>query len=157
MHIRVDTSEQIMELFLGGGIQRRYPVSTAKNGLGEQQDSGCTPRGLHYVRCKIGAGLSKNTIFIARRPQEIGYSSDLEKKKPGEDWILSRILWLSGLQCGMNRLGPVDTMRRYIYIHGTPPSGISGKPESKGCIRMFQNDIIELFDLITVGCRVFIY
>ena len=125
-----------------------YPVSTSKNGLGEKNGSFCTPRGRHIVRARIGAGQAPNTVFVRRRPTGEIWSPDLDLKYPGRDWMLTRILWLSGCEVGKNRLGDVDTMRRFIYIHGSPETAEIGKPGSIGCVRMRNRDIVELFDLV---------
>jgi lipoprotein-anchoring transpeptidase ErfK/SrfK len=127
---------------------RMYAVSTSKNGLGEKNGSFCTPRGRHLVRAKIGAGLPVNAVLVRRRPTGELWSPELDAKYAGRDWMLTRILWLSGCEVGRNRLGDVDTMRRYIYIHGSPDRAVMGKPGSIGCIRMRNADIIELFDLV---------
>lgn len=127
---------------------KRYRISTSKNGVGELNGSYCTPRGRHIVRAKIGAGQPLNTVFVERRPTGEIYSTELAERFPGRDWILTRILWLSGCEPGFNRLGKVDTMRRCIYIHGSPDSAEMGKPGSIGCIRMRNQDIVELFDLV---------
>ena len=133
------------ELRFGGRV---YSVSTAKRGLGEQNGSLCTPRGRHIVRAKIGAGLPLNTVFMRRRPTGETWTPALDARYPGRDWMLTRILWLSGCEVGRNRLGDVDTMRRYIYIHGSPDRAEMGKPGSIGCIRMRNADILDLFDLV---------
>src|SRR5689334_7737333 len=143
MKIVIDTANQ--ELRFG---DRAYPVSTAKNGLGEKNGSFCTPRGRHIVRAKIGAGQPLNSVFVRRRPTGEIWSPELHARYPGRDWILTRILWLSGCEPGRNRLGDVDTMRRYIYIHGSHDLAEMGKPGSIGCIRMRSADIVELFDLV---------
>ena len=127
---------------------RTYSVSTAKNGPGEKNGSLCTPRGRHIVRAKIGTGQPAGTVFVRRRPTGEVWTPELHAKYPGRDWILTRILWLSGCETGQNRLGDVDTMRRYIYIHGSPESAQMGKPGSIGCVRMRNRDIVELFDLV---------
>ncbi len=127
---------------------KRYPVSTSRNGAGEQQGSFCTPRGRHIVRAKIGAGQPFNAVFVRRRPTGEIWTPEVGARFPGRDWILTRILWLSGCEPGRNRLGEVDTMRRYIYIHGSPDTLEMGKPDSIGCIRMRNADIVELFDLV---------
>jgi len=127
---------------------KTYSVSTAKNGPGEKNGSLCTPRGRHIVRAKIGAGQPTGTVFVRRRPTGEVWTQELHAKYPGRDWILTRILWLSGREPGRNRLGDVDTMRRYIYIHGSPDSAEMGKPGSIGCVRMHNRDIVELFDLV---------
>lgn len=151
MRIRISLPRQVLELCdETGAILRSYPVSTAKNGPGERRGSYCTPRGRHIVRAKIGAGAPENTVFVRRRPTGEVYSSELAGRHAGRDWILTRILWLSGCERGFNRLGDVDTMRRYIYIHGSPDEVAMGKPGSIGCIRMRNRDIIELFDLVRV-------
>lgn len=134
-----------------------YSVSTAKNGAGETEGSACTPRGLHVIRAKIGAGQKDGAVFVGRRPTGEVYSSQLAARHPERDWILSRILWLCGQEPGRNRYGQVDTMRRYIYIHGCPDECPIGVPASHGCIRMRNADIIELFDLVSAGTQVFIH
>ena len=133
-----------------GNLIKRYSISSAKNGVGEQNGSFRTPRGRHVIRAKIGAGQPVNTVFVERRPTGETYSPELARQSPGRDWILTRILWLSGLQRGYNRLGKVDTMRRAIYIHGSSDTADMGKPGSRGCIRMHNRDIVELFDLVPV-------
>jgi len=144
MNILIDIPRQ--ELVLPNG--RRYLVSTAKNGLGEVNGSFCTPRGRHIVRAKIGAGQPLGAVFVRRRPTGEIWTPELHAKYPGRDWMLTRILWLSGCEAGRNRLGEVDTMRRMIYIHGAPDSVEMGKPGSHGCIRMRNQDVAELFELV---------
>jgi hypothetical protein len=147
--IRISIPDQTLELRDDEGrIVRRYAVSTARNGPGERRGSHCTPRGRHVVRAKIGAGAAPNTVFVGRRVTGEVWSPDLAEQHPGRDWILTRILWLSGCEPGFNRLGDVDTMRRYIYIHGSPDTLPMGVPGSIGCVRMRNADIIELFDLV---------
>jgi lipoprotein-anchoring transpeptidase ErfK/SrfK len=146
--IVIDAGKQELTLFDGERVLKRYSVSTAKNGLGERNGSFCTPRGKHIVRAKIGAGSPENTVFVRRRPTGEIWSRELHAKFPGRDWMLTRLLWLSGCEPGRNRLGEVDTMRRYIYIHGSPETAQMGKPGSIGCIRMRNRDIVELFDLV---------
>jgi len=149
MRIRISLPEQTLELHDDrGALLARYPVSTAERGGGERSGSLCTPRGRHIVRAKIGAGAPPNTVFIGRRDSGELWSADLTARFPERDWILSRILWLSGTEPGRNRLGDVDTMRRYIYLHGTPASEPMGVPHSHGCVRMRNDDIIELFDRV---------
>lgn len=131
-------------------------VSTARNGVGERANSECTPRGWHVIRAKIGAGLPANAVLVSRRPTGEIYSPQLRAAFPGRDWILTRILWLSGLERGRNRLGDVDTMRRYIYIHGCPDEDPIGVPGSRGCVKMHNEDIVTLFDLVPAGSRVLI-
>jgi lipoprotein-anchoring transpeptidase ErfK/SrfK len=141
--ILIDLKKQ--ELVFGN---KTYSVSTAKNGPGEKNGSFCTPRGSHIVRAKIGAGQPVNTVFVRRRPTGEIWTQELHAAQPGRDWMLTRLLWLSGCQPGFNRLGEVDTMRRYIYIHGSPDTAEMGKPGSIGCIRMRNRDILELFDRV---------
>lgn len=138
-------------------VLKCYPVSTAKNGSGQLQGSECTPTGRHRIRAKIGAGAPINSVFVGRRATGEIYSPDLAARHPGRDWILSRILWLGGLEPGVNRYGEVDTTWRYIYIHGCPDHLMQGIPASHGCIRMHNADVIELFDSIEAGCPVFIH
>src|SRR3982750_3002371 len=149
MKIRIDAGKQELTLLDGDKVVKRYAVSTAKNGLGEKNGSFCTPRGRHIVRAKIGAGQPPGTVFVRRRPTGEVWTAELHAKSPGRDWILTRILWLSGREPGRNRLGDVDTMRRYIYIHGSPETAEMGKPGSIGCIRMRNAEIVELFDPIS--------
>jgi len=152
--ILIHLTSQILELMEEGRALRRFSVSTARNGPGEQQNSGCTPRGLHRVRIRIGAGSPEGTVFVGRRATGEVYDADLARQNPDRDWVLTRILWLTGLESGRNRGGRVDTLRRYIYIHGCPDSEPMGIPRSHGCIRMRNADVIELFDLVAVGTLV---
>jgi lipoprotein-anchoring transpeptidase ErfK/SrfK len=149
MKIEIDIREQKLVLKdAKGNPLKTYSVSTAKKGPGEKNGSFCTPRGRHIVRAKIGAGQPANAVFVRRRPTGEVWSPELHAKYPGRDWMLTRILWLSGLEPGKNRLGDVDTMRRYIYLHGSPDIAEMGKPGSIGCVRMRNRDIVELFDLV---------
>ena len=158
MHtIEVDLSKQEMMLLKGGNVVKRYSISTGKNGVGEEMNSGKTPRGRHIIRAKIGAHAPENTVFVGRRPTGELYTPQLRRQFPDRDWILTRIFWLSGLEPGKNRLGDVDTMRRYVYIHGTPDDVQMGVPGSKGCIRMRNSDIIELFDLVSARSLITIF
>ena len=157
MKIHIHIPKQQLELLDDGGqVLRRYAVSTAVNGAGEEYGSYCTPRGQHIVRAKIGAGQPLNAVFVRRRPTGEIYTPELGAQFPGRDWMLTRILWLSGGEVGYNRLGSCDTMRRFIYMHGTPDTTVLGQPGSKGCIRMNNNDLLQLFDLISVGTIVHI-
>lgn len=144
------SSQELEYVDDNGNLIRRCRVSTSKNGAGELNGSYCTPRGRHIVRAKIGAGQPVNAVFVERRPTGEMYTPELAARFPGRDWILTRILWLSGCEPGFNRLGKVDTMRRCIYIHGSPDSVEMGKPGSIGCIRMRNPDIVELFDLVPI-------
>ncbi|HRC60070.1 ErfK/YbiS/YcfS/YnhG family protein [Candidatus Propionivibrio aalborgensis] len=149
MHIHISIARQLLTLIDGvGQVIRSYPVSTASRGAGEQYGSFCTPRGKHVIRARIGAGQPVNTVFVARRPTGEIYTEDLGRAFPDRDWMLTRILWLSGCEPGRNRLGCVDSMRRFIYIHGSPDTATMGAPGSHGCIRMRNADILQLFDLV---------
>lgn len=149
-------SRQTLTFIREGEAVRTYQVSTAKNGAGERMGSGCTPRGHHVIRLKIGASCAVGTVFTARRATGEIYSPELAERFEGRDWILTRILWLRGCERGRNRLGKVDTMRRYIYIHGCPDTEPMGVPASHGCIRMRNADIVELFDLVETGTPVLV-
>jgi lipoprotein-anchoring transpeptidase ErfK/SrfK len=155
MQIKIDIPMQTLDLLDDqGGLVKRYLVSTAAKGAGEACGSFCTPRGRHVIRAKIGAGQPLNTVFVRRRPTGEIYGPALAAEHPERDWILTRILWLSGCEPGFNRLGEVDTMRRYIYIHGSPDSAEMGKPGSIGCIRMRNADVADLFERVPVGTPV---
>jgi len=155
MKIGIHIATQELELLDDAGrLLRRYPVSTATNGAGETSGSFCTPRGRHTIRARIGAGQPENAVFVRRRPTGEIYTPELGAQFPERDWILTRILWLSGCEPGFNRLGECDTMRRYIYIHGTPDATRIGTPGSHGCIRMRNADLLELFDLVSTGTPV---
>ena len=155
--IDISISDQRLTLYMGEGrVLRRWDVSTSRNGAGEQQGSYCTPRGEHRIRAKIGAGQPINTVFVRRRPTGEIYTPALGERYPGRDWILTRILWLSGCEPGRNRLGKVDTMRRFIYIHGSPDGVEMGSPGSIGCIRMRNPDLLDLFERIPAGTPVHI-
>ncbi|VVC76039.1 Putative L,D-transpeptidase YkuD [Aquicella siphonis] len=156
LSLEVNIATQKMYLLRLGDIIREYDISTGKNGAGEQFGSEKTPRGLHVIRAKVGAGCPVNSVFVKRRPTGEIYTPELRARFPDRDWILTRIMWLSGLEAGKNRLGQVDTMRRYIYIHGTPDDVAMGVPGSRGCVRMRNADIIELFDAIPAGTRLLI-
>lgn len=155
-YLEISISEQLCRLWQDGVCLFSVPVSTALNGVGEQNGSGQTPRGWHQIRACIGDGMPVNTVFRGRRPTGEIYSPALAVHHPQRDWILTRILWLSGSEPGKNRLGQVDSMRRYIYIHGTPDSEPMGEPRSHGCIRMRNDDVITLFSLVTPGLPVLI-
>jgi len=149
MKIEIDVGKQTLAIRdAKGKLLKSYSVSTAKKGVGEKNGSLCTPRGRHIIRAKVGKDQPANTVFVRRRPTGETWSPKLHAKYPGRDWMLTRILWLSGKEPGRNRLGDVDTMRRYIYIHGSPDTAEMGKPGSIGCVRMRNRDVIELFDLV---------
>lgn len=149
--IRVSLCDQRLELIDGGAVLKSFPVSTSSHGAGEQSGSLRTPRGRHVIRAKIGGGEPAGAVFRRRRVTGEVYSDELASEHPDRDWVLSRILWLSGTEIGRNRLGNVDTMRRYIYIHGTPARRSLGTPASIGCIRLSDEDVIELFDMVVPG------
>lgn len=154
LRLRIDIPAQTLEVWRAGELIRTYPVSTSSNGVGERKGSEQTPRGAHYVRARIGAGLPAQAVLRGRRFTGELWSVALAKAQPDRDWILGRILWLCGLERGRNRLGDVDSQQRYIYIHGTPDSEPMGTPRSHGCIRMRMADVIVLFDQVVVGTRV---
>ena len=156
MHIEVIVSAQTLTLFAEERTLMSFPVATASKGVGELNGSEQTPRGWHYIRARIGTDQPVNTVFVGRRPSGEIYTPALKAQAPERDWILTRILWLSGLEPGRNRLGMVDTMQRYIYIHGCPEEEPMGIPSSHGCIKMHNQDVIRLFDTVTVGTRVLI-
>lgn len=155
-HIEVIISQQILALFKYGQLIRSYRISTAKNGVGELMGSECTPRGRHVIRAKIGDGCEANTVFVGRRPTGEFYSDTLRSQFPQRDWILTRIMWLCGTEVGKNRFGEVDTMHRYVYIHGCPDDDEMGVPTSHGCIKMRNVDVMELFDTVPAGTTVLI-
>ncbi|MEY4597501.1 MAG: hypothetical protein RLZZ445_298 [Pseudomonadota bacterium] len=155
MKININIKSQTLDLIdYQDDILLQYSISSALKGTGQDSGSYCTPLGRHIIRAKIGIGEPENTVFVGRRPTGEIYSPDLAEQFPGRDWILTRILWLSGCEPGFNRLGSVDTMRRYIYIHGSPDSVQMGQPGSIGCIRMRNADIVELFDRVPAGTPV---
>lgn len=147
-YIEINISNQTLSLVEGNDVIKQYTISTAKNGPGEQVDSGCTPRGKHIISQKIGAACEVNTVFVSREPTGEIYQPELRQQFPDRDWILTRILWLSGCEAGKNKGGNVDSYNRYIYIHGGPDDVAMGIPGSRGCVRMRNDDIIELFELV---------
>ncbi|MBN3560599.1 L,D-transpeptidase [Aliamphritea spongicola] len=155
MKLSVSVAMQTLGLYSDTGtLLAEYPVSTALNGVGELKNTGQTPRGAHYIRAKIGDGLPDNAVFVGRRFTRELYTPELAESYPGRDWILGRILWLCGREPGKNRLGDVDTMQRYIYIHGTPDTEPMGIPLSHGCIRMRCADVVDLFSKVPSGTPV---
>jgi hypothetical protein len=157
MHINISILQQKLTLLdESGKVRAQYAISSAANGVGCEKNSGCTPLGAHIIRVKIGDQQPLNTVFVGRRPTGEICTPALMAEFPERDWILTRILWLSGNELGKNRLGNVDTMQRYIYIHGTPDSVAVGSPDSHGCIRMRNADIVELFNMAPVGTSVMI-
>lgn len=156
-YLDVSISQQQLAIIENGQIVCVYPVSTAKNGAGERKGSECTPTGWHKIRAKIGGGQPLYSVFVGRRPTGEIYSPALSQQYPQRDWILTRILWLNGLEPGKNRYGEVDTGWRYIYIHGCPDQLMDGTPQSHGCIRMHNTDVLDLFDRVCVGIKVYIH
>jgi lipoprotein-anchoring transpeptidase ErfK/SrfK len=156
LRIEISLGEQRLRLIEGEQLLCEYPVSTAKNGGGQQSGSECTPLGKHKIRAKIGKDAEEGAVFIGRRPTGEVYRPELAERFPERDWILSRILWLSGLERGFNRFGKVDTFWRYIYLHGCPDELVNGIAASHGCVRMRNSDIIELFEHVNVGVEVLI-
>ncbi|MDH5277109.1 MAG: L,D-transpeptidase [Gammaproteobacteria bacterium] len=154
VELAVSLTRQILEVRQAGRVEQEFLVSTSRYGPGEQYGSLCTPRGRHVVRAMIGRGLPQGSVFRARRPTGEIFSPELLHAEPDRDWILSRILWLSGLEPGRNRFGNVDSMSRYIYIHGTPDHEPMGVPFSHGCIRMRNAEICRLFDTVAPGTPV---
>ena len=154
MHIKISISKQQLILFGEEDSIKQYSISTAKNGSGERKNSECTPRGEHIITEKIGQGAKENSVFVGRIETNELYNSKLRDFHPRRDWILTRILWLSGTEEGKNKGGDVDSHDRYIYIHGSPEDIEMGRPGSRGCIRMRNSDVIELFNLVNVGTRV---
>lgn len=154
-YVQVDVAEQRLRLYQewGGDVLWETAVATAKNGVGEQYGSYQTPRGAHIIRAKIGHNAPLNAVFVGRRQTGEIYSPALRLLYPERDWILTRILWLSGLEVGKNRMGTVDTMRRYVYVHGAPDEDAMGVPSSHGCIKMRNDDIIHLFQCVDAGTR----
>jgi len=152
--LEIDIARQRLRLVVDERVRGVYAISTAANGAGEAIGSGCTPRGLHRIRIKVGAGCAPGTVFVRRRPTGEIYCPALAEQRPGRDWILTRILWLTGLEPGRNRGGQVDTLRRYIYIHGCPATEPMGVPRSHGCIRMSDADLLDLFEWVQAGTLV---
>ena len=154
--IKVSIPRQRLDLLDGDHVVQSYSVATAKNGSGEVNGSECTPRGWHVIRAKVGSGAKPNTVFVKRRPTGEIFGPGYRERFPKRDWILTRILWLSGAEPGKNRWGNVDTMRRYIYIHGCPDEDPMGIPSSHGCVKMHNADVIDLFERVKPGTRVLI-
>jgi len=156
-YLDISICTQKLAIIVNGQITKTYPVSTAKNGVGEQRGSECTPTGWHVIRAKIGADQPLYAVFVGRRATGEIYSADLARQYPERDWILTRILWLGGLEPGKNRYGQVDTAWRYIYIHGCPDELLNGSPGSHGCIRMNNQDVLDLFGRVMPGLKVYIH
>lgn len=157
LYLDISIPAQCLVIIDNGKEIVSYPVSTAKNGVGERRGSECTPKGWHRVRAKIGSGRPMNAVFVGRRATGEIYNEELSRSFPGRDWILTRILWLGGLEPGKNRYGDVDTSWRFIYIHGTPDESMIGMPVSHGCIRMKNADMLDLFGRVDAGAKVYIH
>lgn len=155
--IRISIGRQRLELLEGAEVVAEYPVSTSRYGAGEEEGSEKTPRGRHRVAEKIGGDAPSRAVFVGRRPTGEICTTDLLAREPERDWILSRILWLEGLEEGRNRGGRVDSHGRYIYIHGTPEEDAIGRPASHGCVRMKNEDVVELFDRVEPGAFVVVF
>ncbi|NOR81241.1 MAG: L,D-transpeptidase family protein [Methyloprofundus sp.] len=156
-YIEVCITTQTLDLIENSVVLSSYPVSTAKNGVGQRMGSECTPTGWHKIRAKIGDKQPINSVFIGRRVTGEIYTPKLSKQYPDRDWVLTRILWLGGVEAGFNRYGIVDSAWRYIYIHGCPDHLLQGVPQSHGCIRMLNADVLDLFNQLKVGESVFIH
>ncbi|OUR66296.1 L,D-transpeptidase [Bermanella sp. 47_1433_sub80_T6] len=154
--LHINISEQTLSLLDDDQVIKRFSISSALNGIGQSEGSGQTPLGRHYIRAKIGEGMKLNTVFVGRRNTGEIYDAKLAAQHPSRDWILTRILWLCGEEVGFNRLGKVDSMARYIYIHGTPDTEPMGEARSHGCIRMRNSDVLTLFNWVPAGCPVMI-
>jgi lipoprotein-anchoring transpeptidase ErfK/SrfK len=157
LYLDINLAQQQLSVIDDEQVRQVFPVSTAKNGAGQLKGSECTPLGWHCVRAKIGGSMPVNSVFVGRRATGEIYTQQLAAQHPNRDWILSRILWLGGLEPGKNRYGLVDSAWRYIYIHGGPDELMTGMPCSHGCIRMVNADVVNLFDMVDAGCRVFIH
>jgi lipoprotein-anchoring transpeptidase ErfK/SrfK len=155
--IDISIAKQRLELRIDDCLIQGYSISSAKKGVGQKRGSECTPLGNHRIRVKIGTDQPLNSVFIGRRVTGEIYTRELAEQYPERDWILSRILWLGGLEPDKNRYGDVDTTWRYIYIHGSPDHLLTGKPASHGCIRMKNADIVELFALVDTQTKVYIH
>lgn len=153
--IYVSISKQLMYCYDSTICCARYVISTAKNGAGELENTGCTPRGWHEISDIIGLDCPKGAVFMSRVWTGDIYASTDEISSP-RDWILTRIIRLSGLEPGFNQGQPYDTYERMIYIHGTSDEAYLGTPMSHGCIRMANEDVIELANWVKKGMKVFI-
>ena len=152
--IIVDISEQRLYLYNNDNLVQSFPVSTSKYGEGQIENSFKTPLGLHEIKEKIGDKAPINTIFAARENTNKIAEIQINPNDTENDFVTSRILWLDGLENGINRGVGVDSYSRYIYIHGTHEEGLIGQKASHGCIRMFNNDVIELYDMVSEGTKV---
>ncbi len=154
--IKINSQNQTLSCYEGVSLSYAYPISTGKNGMGERLGSECTPRGWHAIHRIIGRDHQENSVFVGRQWTNEIYTSELAAQFPNRDWILTRILQLEGLEPGKNQGGEVDSLARYIYIHGTPDTTLLGTPGSRGCVRMRNADIIALANWVKEGLRVYI-
>lgn len=154
--IFISTANQEMVCFANDQKVYTHKVSTGKNGVGEMNNSECTPRGWHRIYSIIGLEHQINSVLVAREWTGEIYTEELANQFPHRDWILTRILQLEGLEPGRNKGGDVDTLERYIYIHGTPDTTQLGVTGSHGCIRMNNMEIIELATWVTTDTLVYI-
>ena len=152
--VHISINQQTLTCFENDQQVFSFVISSALNGVGQQSGSGQTPLGDHYIRAKIGSDAPACSVFVGRRATGEIYTDALAAQFPNRDWILTRIMWLCGTEHGVNRLGNVDSMRRYIYIHGTPDTEPMGVAKSHGCIRMRNDDVLKLYDWVPAGCPV---
>jgi lipoprotein-anchoring transpeptidase ErfK/SrfK len=155
-HIEVDISEQRLYLIENSLIKASYPISTSKYGEGSIENSFKTPLGEHSIKEMIGEEAEINTIFTSRINTKRSATIIDKFEDTDNDYVTSRIMWLDGEEDGYNKGGNVDSFNRYIYIHGTHEEGLIGTKASHGCIRMFNYDVIELFNLVNIGTKVLI-
>ena len=158
MKYKIIISIKLQNLFLliDDRIKFTYKISSAKAGIGQLKGSYKTPLGHHTIRAKIGENNPIYSVYEGRRPTGDIWTKNLNEQLSKDDWILTRIIWLSGKEIGFNRLGDFDSMQRFIYIHGTNEEELLGSPASHGCIRMSNNDILTLYQYVEVGTDVFI-
>ena len=155
--LEIDTAQQQLRCWRGTKVLHECEISSGAAGNGERTGSGKTPHGWHYIRAAIGGGMPDNAVFRGRRWTGETFSSELADANPERDWILTRILWLCGLEKGVNRGGQVDSQRRYIYLHGTPPEEPMGVPASHGCVRLRSSDLLYIFSLAEPGTPVWLH
>lgn len=156
-YLLVDSSNQTMQFCESGHTLNHFRISTAANGLGGESDSYKTPPGLLQISDKIGAGAVIGMLFTSRLAQPMCATIETRPLSTGIDTITSRILRLDGLEEGVNKGGHCDAYKRYIYIHGTAEEGLLGQPVSHGCIRMSNEDVIDLFAVVKERTLVFIF
>ena len=154
--IDIDISQQRLYLKKNDDLIKSYPISSSKYGEGSIENSNMTPLGLHVIKEKIGTDVPINTLFISRINTKRTVNIENSRNKTKDDHITSRILWLDGLEEGKNKGKGVDSYSRYIYIHGTHEEGLIGEKASHGCIRMLNNDVIDLYDYVNIGTEVYI-